>query len=369
MPKLYECIPQSITGSLTRGGVSAPCLIDGDTDAINKGDNIRIQARSLAGFADNDHRDILNAWALSDPSPIQFGPYTSRANVTIGTSNEMLSGESIQDIGFTFQASPANMHQMNPMTLAHIFYHCMEDHCNHIKTATVVEGIIENTSIDYTGSTDLERYKVTRSDNMWSTLQKIGGGESTGEFYRPWFDRFNTLYYQKSPAFWVTPPASKGTLNKDNIKGTPRIEIRNSKPGDIIGQVQIETVKDYDTVYKATYPAARVAGKVNRTSRGIWSSGQADTTQKAEDLYKWLTRPYTMQVEIDAGLLFFGDDGRGLRLADAVTVVYDGPTENATTGAGLHINLNKKFYIFGYTVRFDLLTDSAIAILTLEADN
>ena len=76
-----------------------------------------------------------------------------------------------------------------------------------------------------------------------------------------------------------------------------------------------------------------------------------------------------MQVEIDAGLLFFGDDGRGLRLADAVTVVYDGPTENATTGAGLHINLNKKFYIFGYTVRFDLLTDSAIAILTLEADN
>ena len=182
MPKLYQCIPQSINASLTRGGVQAVCLIEGDTDAIKKGDNIRLQARSLAGFADNDYRDIFNGWALSDPSPITFGPYGSQATVTVGTSDEMLSGESIQDIGFTYQASPANMHQLNPCTLAHIVYHCIKDHCNHLKTADVVEGIIENVSIDYTGSTDLERFVIRRSDNFWSAMQTVGGGESGGEY-------------------------------------------------------------------------------------------------------------------------------------------------------------------------------------------
>lgn len=362
----------NISGDLRQGGWYATGYIDGDTDAVVFGQNVRLVGRSYSETDDIDWREYLNGHVLETPS-YSFDVFTSRAGFRVGTANYLMTGQ-IQDVAFTEQASPANDHQIAvTMTLSDCFSHLVERHCNFVYNATEApDGIIFTTDIN-TSDTALTRFNFNKSGNMWSALvSQLGGGEEGGvQFFRPYFTRENVLVYQPAPLFESPALTSKGTLTKEHIRGRPQVTIRNAKAEDRVGQVEIVAVRSANTVYTSKYPSAQPGdGKIVVKDSGIWADSQARADTLAQNLYEWLTRPYTLRIEVDAGLVLFGDDGDGLELGDRVTVDYDGPTEDAATGAGTHIDFNNQdFYIYKVDITFDVSGKIGRAILELEADN
>lgn len=368
-----QIVVNSIVGDLRQGGTLVTATIEGDTDLVQFGDNIRLGGKSFAGFDDLTYRDIFNGHVLNTPD-YSFDSFTSTTQVQIGTANYLLRGGHLQDIGFTEQGSPANDHQIAPtMRISSCYDHIMERHCNFVFDATEApDGIILERDLD-TSDTAVARLNVHKSNNFWTALvNQLGGGEEGGvQFYRPRYTRLNKEIYQPAPHFMSTSPTSKGTLTKDHLRGRVRVQVRNSKPEERTGQVQIVAVATSNTIYEAKYPALQPAdGKIVVKGSGIWADSQARADTLAQNLYEWLTRPYTLHVEVDPGLILFGDDGTGLDVGDKVTVTYNGPSENTATGAGVHLNLSAQdFFVYGYRVTFDPLRKTGTGQLTLEADN
>lgn len=361
--------PVSLVGDLRRGGWLATGRVDGDTDLVSRGQNWQIVAKSGAGSFDPELREIFNGHILSDPD-YTFDRYTSQAAVQAGTIDALLAGEAIQDIGFTEQASPTNDHQITGLDFAAMINHCLQHHCNVIQDATgaagAPEGIITDTDIDTTNSTLISRYNVSKSNNFWRTLQLI----AEGEFYNIWVNRHNKIFYQPRPMFEPSPATAKGLLTTSHMRGPVRVKYWNSKPGQRVGQVNITTIKDTTTIYKSKYPAIPADGKILPSEDGYWAASQANSDTLAERLYRWLTRAYTLTVEVDPGLVLFGDDGEGLDLGDRLTLNYDGAGEDADTGAGVHLAAAaQSLYVYGVNVSFDAAGYAARAVLTLEYDN
>lgn len=366
-PKL---IPQQLTGDLRRGGYTLSGYVEGDTDAVAYGDNWRLLAKSGAGWVDPAWREIFSGHIVAQPDNLSWDRTGSTAAITAGTMQELLMGESVQDIGFTAQATPLNDHQLTGLNLGKIVEHIIKRHCNAVYNASdMVDGVITALDIDTTNSVPLERYNVSKSDNLWRTLQNIGGGEEAGEFYRCWFDRHNKFYYQPAPPFWSSPPASRGALTTSHLRGQVRLTRNANQPGARVGQVSITAIKNWQTTYVASYPASPAQGKILPPRDGIWADGQTKTNTLAQRLYQWLTRQYTLQIEVDPGLVLFGDDGLGLDLADKISLTYNGPAEDALTGAGVHLSFSAAaFFVYGVQVRFDPAGRAATATLTLEQD-
>lgn len=362
-------LPQSLNGSLTRGGTIISGQLVGDTDGLEYGRNVQLQGISGAGGSlDPAYRTFFDGHCLTAPDNIQFDKYTSTAMIQIGTMDNLLKGH-LQDIGFTEQASPQNSHQITGMSIADIVDHILRRHCNAVYHATQTpDGVITDLDVDTTNSTPLTLRNVRKSNHFWRRLQELGGGERAGEFYRCWFDRRNKFYYQPAPAFFATPPSSKGTLTNEHIRGRVRVKVHNADPATKIGQVQLYAVSTGTSTYTAEYPTNWGDGKIHQVSSGVWANNQTRADTLAERVYKWMTRSYSLQVEVDAGLALFGDDGLGLDLGDAVSITYDGTADNG--GAGVHLQLSAaKFYVYGIDVRFNLPRKSARCTLTLEADN
>lgn len=363
----------TINGDLRRGGWLVTGQTDGDTNAVHQGLNLLIDGKSLSSYTDSDWRNALNIHVLAQPD-FTFDRYASRAGWQAGTVDRLLEGESIQDISFATVASPANSHENTAWNFGKVVTHILESHCNYIYDADgsngSPDGVVTVTDIDITNSTAFTVFIVRQSNNMWRTLQQIGGGEEGGgEFYRIWCDRRNIIHYQPAPAFIDPQPVSKGTLTKEHLRGQVRVQFHNSQPGERVGQVDIMAVANPTTVYNAVYPANPVGnGKIFKKQSGIWANSQDRANVLAERLYKWLTRPYTVQVEVDPGLVLFGDDGLGLDLADLLALDYDGPAEDAVTGAGVHVNFDtESFYVYSADIRLDLERKRANATLTLES--
>lgn len=365
-----ELIPLTLNGDLQRGGWQLSGRVGGDTDAVAYGQNWQITGRSGSDWYDHDWREAFNGHIISSPDNLQFDRYNSQAQISAGTMDNLIAGESLQDIGFTAQATPVNDHQITDMNLAKIIDHIIRRHCNAIYHATTMpDGVITELDIDTINSVLLERYNVSKSDNMWRSMQAIAGGEEACEFYRVWFNRHNEFFDQPAPAFWSSPPTSKGTLTKDHLRGTVRVKLNNNQPSERIGQVSITAIKNFNTVYTSTYPTNAAAGKILPPRDGIFANSQAKTDTLAQRLYQWLTRAYTLQVEVDPGLPLFGDDGNGLDLADKLAITYNGPAEDVISGAGVHLNLSAaSFFVYGVQVTFDAAGRMAQAALTLESD-
>jgi len=370
MERLSKLIPRQLSGDLRQGGWVLQGNLAGDTDAVSSGQNWQLRGRSGAGFYDTNWRVFFDGHITGTPNDIRISRYFSEANVIAGTGQALLAGEALQAIGFTEQASPANDHQITGFSLADAVQHILERHCNIVfNGVTMPDGIITDTSIDTTNSTPLTRYNVDESDNLWQAIQSIGGGEKSGEFYAAWFDRRNKFYYQPSPAFFATPQTSRGIITADNVTGPVSVTLNNAAVGDRIGQVILTATKDEQTDYDSTWPTSAGRGRILRATSGIWANSQARADTLAERLYKWLTRAHTLRVPVDAGLILFGDDGRGLDLADKIEFSYDGPAVDAITGAGVHIVFNRQaFFVYGASVSFDVGAKAARGTLLLEQD-
>lgn len=372
METINSLVVKNIRGDLRQGGSLVAGTIDGDTDLLASGDNVRLTGKAFAGFDDPIFREYFNGHVLEDPD-YSFGPFRSQASVQIGTANYLMT-ERLQAIGFTEQGSPANDHQIAPtMRISSCFAHIVQRHCNFIFDATTMpDGIITETDIDTT-DTALALFNVRGGNNFWQVLvNQVSGGEEGGiQFYRPYFNRLNKLFYQPAVAFQASPPASKGTLTKEHLRGRVRVIVRNAKLADLTGQVQLTAVQSSNSILTSKYPATQpTRGRILVKNSGIFADVQGDVDSMAQNLYNWLNRPYTLMVEVDPSLILFGDDGQGLDLGDKVTITYDGPAEDAITGAGVSLDLSAQdFWVYTYGVTFDSEGRAAKGSLELEADS
>ncbi|MEE8208303.1 MAG: hypothetical protein V3T88_05045, partial [Nitrosomonadaceae bacterium] len=191
------------------------------------------------------------------------------------------------------------------------------------------------------------------------------------QFYRPYFTRSNKLVYQPAAPFQSSPPASKGTLTKEHLRGRVRVNIRNAKPNERTGQVNIVAVKGDNDFLEAKFPLLQPGdGKIVVKDSGVWADTQGRADILAQNVYDWLTRPFTLNVEVDPGLILFGDDGQGLDIGDKIQVTYDGPAEDTATGAGVHVNLSSAvFWVYKYSVSYDANGRTGKGTLELESDN
>ena len=354
-------IPASLVGDIKRGGWRITVNSQADTAAIATGQGFEILAKSGANFYDTAFRQVFNGNAIAALDNIGFDRYNSQSNVVCGTANEFLSGEAVQDIGFTSQATPLNDHQITNLSLALIVDHIMRRHCNIVFDAVnMPDGIVTVMNIDFANSVQLQRYNTSKSQNMWRVIQNIGGGESSGEFYRAWFDKNNSFYYQPSPMFGTK--TSLGTIDKTYIWNKPRVRLNANQPGKRVGQTNITAIKNFNELFVSKYPSAPADGKTLPSKDGIFAASQGESDLFAERMYKWLTRPYTVTVQVDPALVAFEVD-----LADKITLSYNGPVDGA--GSGMHLDLSGDYFIFGASIQFDSSGKFATGSLTLESDN
>lgn len=377
MRKRPELYPTSLSGDLRRGGWQLSCQISGDTDAVAAGRNIRAKGKSLSDFIDLTARAWFNGHVVAPPD-FSFDRFSSQGNFQVATADAFLSGMDIQDISFAVVASPSNPHEATSWGFDQIVNHILRQHSNIVYDADgsdgSPDGIVTTLDLDTsstTFSTVKDSYIVGHSENMWSTLQNIGGGEEGGGiFHRCWFDRRNVFHFQPAPPFISPTPTSRGTLTKEHIRGTVQVRFNNSQPGQKIGQVKLVSGINPETIFRSKYPASPGNGKILKKQSGIWAEDQTQANLWARRLYAWLTRSYMLQMEVDAGLVLFGDNGRGLDLGDKVLCTYNGPAEDTATGNGVHLNLSSQsLFIYGINISFDPARKSATAYLSLEHDN
>jgi hypothetical protein len=372
-----ELLPLSLTGDLRRGGWQLAGEVRGDTDAVSAGLNVLGKGRSLSDYIDLQARRWMNGHVLAQPD-FSFDRYSSQANFTVATVDAHLAGLDLQDLSFATVASPSNPHEATSWTFASIITHILQHHTNAIYDPTGVDGAPDGiiTTLDFNStstefSTVGDHFIVGHSENLWTTLQNIGGGEEGGgEFYRIWCTRRNVIRYQPAPPFISPQPAAKGTLTKEHIRGQVQVRFNASQPGQRVGQVKIVAGINPATIFKAKYPASPGRGKIVRKDSGVWAEDQSRANLLAQRLYKWLTRSWTLTAEIDPGLVLFGDNGRGLELGDRLLLTFDGPAEDADTGAGVHLDLSaQSVFVYGVNVNFDPAGGAGQAFLTLEHDN
>jgi len=371
MQEATNILISRIEGDIRQGGSLVTGRVDGDTDALAHGDNLRLMGKSNSSFDDPEWREFFNGHLVEDPD-YDFDALTSGFSFKAGTPNYLMRGR-IQDVAFTEQAVPANDHQIAPtMRLSSCFSHLISAHCNFLYNATTnPEGIIPST--DYaTTDTALVRFNFNKSNIMWPSLvQQLGGGDEGGvQFFWPYFTRDGILHYQGAPH--TRSLTSKGTLTKEHLRGRVRVMTRNAKAEDKVAQVQIIAVGGDQTIYESVYPTTPGDGNIVEKKSGIWADSQARADTLAQNLYEWLTRPYTIQVQVDAGLILFGDGSEATRLdlGDKLAITYDGPAEDAITGAGVHLDLSAQaFYVYKYWIPYNPLAKQAQGFLELEVDN
>jgi hypothetical protein len=368
----------SLTGDLRQGGWELRGRVDSDTDAVRQGLNIKGRGKSLSSIVDPLFRQYFTGHIVAQPD-FSFSRYASGANWEAATVHKFLAGLDIQDISFAVVASPANAHEATSWRFSTIIKHILEKHCNVIYDADgsngSPDGVVTGMDLDLTDSTLFDtvgdRFIVGHSENIWSTLQKIGGGEEGGgEFYRIWCDRRNVIHYQPAPPFISPKPTAKGTLTKEHIRGNVQVRFNNTGPGQRIGQVQMVAGINPTTIFESKFPGSPAGGRVLKKTSGVWAGSQGRADLLAERLWRWVSRPYTINLEVDPGLVAFGDDGLGLDIGDRVLLTYAGPVEDAATGAGVHLDLEaQSMFVYNVSVNFDLARRSATANLTLEYDS
>lgn len=353
------------------------CQNLGDTDAVQAGLNILAKGKSLSGFSDLLSRRAMNGHVVSKPD-FTFDRFSSQGNFEVATIDRHLAGLDLQDISFAVVASPSNAHEATSWSFSTIIQHILKHHSNVIYDADGSDGSPEGviTSLNFDANSTLfdtvgDRFIVGHSENIWSSLQQIGGGEEGGgEFHRIWCDRRNTIHYQPAPPFISPAPAVKGTLTKEHLRGSVQVRFNNSQPGQRIGQVKMVSGINPATIFRSKYPASKTRGKILRKTSGVWAEDQTQANLYAQRLYKWLTRSYTLTCEVDPGLILYGDTGRGLDLGDRLLMTYNGPSEDTATGAGVHLNLSSQsFFVYGISLNADPARKTGTGYLTLEFDN
>ena len=351
-------------GNLERGGWTVQGNLLDDLTGLVFGQNVALHGQNLSGgIADPQYKQYFNGHCFTGVSGYSVQKWSSRGTIRLGTADNLLKGY-LQDIAFTESASPQHGHQITDLRIAKAVEHIMRDHCNVIfDPVKTPNGIVPSVDVDTAGSVKRETFIVRKSNNFWRRIQEMGGGNKAGEFYYPYFTRDNVFHHRLNP--FASSPTSKGTLTNNHITGPLRIQFTDANPLNRVGQVDLYTVMvGSENFYNSVYPNPQDGGKRHILGTGVWADSQVRSDAMAQQLYEWLTRPYTLFVPVDPCLLLFGDDGKGLDLAEAVHVDYDGQVDDG--GNGFNFQIDTDGYIYGATLRFDSANDKANCILRLE---
>lgn len=316
---------QSITADAAKGGWEATVVAFQDTDAIVKWQRVELPFRfgSSDGW-DEDARTGLVGHAL--PLGFDYDFLTANARFSVATSHRFLEGMSVQGIGFTAAAAPANSHQITNMRLGHIVKHILECHCN-ISTATNPEGWVDTSDIDVTTSTLVDRYNFHQTNNAWSALQAL----ARNEFYWLYFSKDNAVHYVGHPMFGTLPPPVM-EFTADFCSGRPTVNVRAVKN---VSQVILKAVTDDGGVLTGTWPVTPADEGQPKEMTRVRCNAQPRLNTLAMREYDWESRTYTVEWPAPgfSGLLF--------ELMDRVSLTYTGTAAN-----GVHVDwTDKKFWI------------------------
>jgi hypothetical protein len=321
---LQDVQVSSMLGDANKGGWECQVETYQDTDAIEKWQAVQLSLRyyTPSGW-DEEEREVFVGHAL--PLSFVFDRPFSTARFTVATSHRFLENASLQGIGFTNQAVPANAHQINNMRVGHIVEHIVEEHCN-ISTSTNAEGWVDTSDIDTINSTRVNRYNIHSTNNMWGALQTI----ARNEFYYIYFDRLNALHYISHPMFLAVPPTAVMEFTSDFCMGRPSVKLRAEKK---VSQVVLKATNAAGTVLTSIYPAVPADEGVPKKMTRCRVSTQARLDVLARRQYDWETRDYTVQWPAPGWCGFFFD------LLDRVKVTYVGTSEN-----GVALNWYSKYF-------------------------
>jgi len=364
---------QSINGDLRRGGYIVSVLASDTTNPVVYGQKVRLSGQSLAGGIQDAATTLVGDMYVFQTPPFQFDALTRNVTFQIATADQLLRQGGIQDIPYDQITPSTNPHQIvSPMRFSDILTEAITNHTNFVYDLTDnPHGIIFDFDFETT-DTNISHYSLPKSRNFWGTItSKLGGGETGGvQFYRIWFTRRGVMKYQPAPPFISPALTSRADFDKSHIFGRPSVTIR--EPKDQISQVRLSSVGASPGVtFNSQFPTSTLGpGSPFEKTSGIWAETQAQTDDYAERVYRWLTRPYTVQIQVDEGLVLWGDDGAGIELGDMVTITYDGPVENAATGGAMYLDWDEEeFFVYGINIAYDNANQVGAATLTLEANN
>lgn len=304
---------QSITADAQKGGWEASLVTFQDTDAIAKWQAVELPFRFGSGNGwDEDTRTGLVGHAL--PLGFDYDFLVSNARFSIATSNRFLEGMTVQGIGFTEAAAPANSHQITNMRLGHIIEHILEEHCN-ISTTNNPEGWVDTSDIDTTNSTRIDRYNFHQTNNAWSALQVV----ARNEFYYLYFSKDNAVHYLPHPMFNAVLPTPVMEFTSAFCSGRPTVNIHAVKK---VSQMKLKAVTDDGAVLTSIWPTIPAdEGQLKELTR-IRCNTQARLDALVMRQYDWLTRDYTVMWPAP------GFSGLHFELLDRVYVTYTGTAAN-----------------------------------------
>lgn len=295
----------------------------------------------------------LQGLGLADTAADPRDHYHQWDSVTGGGAAERLTiGRIIRHImGFydSLGVPPAS----NPDWVAHTnLVHHPVHNPNGWVSLSKVETVPFNAAANPGGTMRVNRINVHQTSNLWSRMREL----AHYEFFHLYFDKSDTLHYERHPMFQAVLPIPVMTFDEDFCLGQPVVEDRANKR---IEQVRFAAVTDEGDVLHSNYPASPVYvyGNVPQEDK-LRCNDQNTLDSWAQRVYLFENRDYTVKWTVPGlcGLLF--------EILDRVRVTYSGTTKN-----GVHYSWNqKKFWIHDITVTPDNMF-GGVTEFTLEAEN
>jgi hypothetical protein len=269
-----------ITGSLNRGGWQIEFTGLNDTDISEKHQEIVVQLQGAFGGPPGAPRPVFKGYVM--PIQLQFNRTESAARFIAETSDGILRKGWVQGLGLADTDTDArdHYHQWDSITGAgvrmtmgrmveHIlgFYDQIGNppasnpdwiaHTNMVFHPTqnpagwITLDNVETTPFDAAtnpeGTMRVDRYNVRETDNLWARLREI----ARNEFFEMYFDKSDTLWYQRHPMYLQSLPVPVMTFDEDFCVVPPIVNIRDA---DRVKQVRLHAVTDEGDTLHGWYP-------------------------------------------------------------------------------------------------------------------
>ncbi len=275
-----------INASLDRGGWECQFTAMNDTDIAETHQRVTIQLRGAFGSAPGAPRPVFQGYIL--PEQFSFSRTGSEARFTAQTSDGILRKGWLQGLGLADRdATPRDhYHQWDSvtggvnaerMTMGRIVRHILGYYDNlGVPPATNPDWIAHTNMVYHptqnphgwitldnvetepfdavthpTGSMRVDVYNVRETDNLWERLREI----ARNEFFEIYFDKQDTLWYQRHPMYLTPLPTPVMTFDEDFCVVPPTVEIRDT---DYVKQVRLHAVTDGGDTLHAYYPLTNI---------------------------------------------------------------------------------------------------------------
>lgn len=275
-----------INGSADRGGWECQFVALNDTDLADEHQRVTVQMQGAFGGPPGALRPVFQGYVL--PIQFMFDIASSESRFVAQTSDGILRKGWLQGLGLADTDADARDHyhqwdsvtggaNAERMTMGRIVRHILGfydelgappatnpdwiAHTNMVYHATQnphgwidldnVEVEPFDASTNPEGTMRVDRFNVHETDNLWNRLREI----ARNEFFEIWFDKNDTLWYQRHPMYLQTLPTPVMTFDADFCVSPPVVEVRDT---NLIKQVRLHAVTDDGDTLHAYYPLQNI---------------------------------------------------------------------------------------------------------------